>query len=351
MEAAEYPLTIEQGSTFKKHFRWRVDGQVMNLTGYSAKMHARRRYGGELGFELSTENNRILLGGTDSTGTVFLEMSSEETAALPVGNFVYDLELYAPSISSPPPPPPPLLHEVFDGPLSVNPADGSRGYAQFVDSFSFSALPFFGFKLGPATRIRNCKITLIRNNYVAEFGVSTNWDLIKYFSAHDIVIDSSGIGRSGFGNFGNGWAHDVMGFYLDIPPEKLLSETGIIVDYEYTTDNGFFTDNKNGVGFWSQVSNIGGPEFSIDSSWIGSWAVGPVYLARLPSNLSSNVVTPPSKSFLGTFYNRRIVIKTGSEIAEPLLDLPSSTVGVDDFGGVVRKLIRGTLVVTPEATI
>ena len=65
----------------------------MNLTGYTAKMQARRSYGGALGFELSTENNRILLGGAG--GTVSLEMPPTETAELPTGNFVYDLELTA----------------------------------------------------------------------------------------------------------------------------------------------------------------------------------------------------------------------------------------------------------------
>lgn len=91
MDAVEYPLTIEQGSTFQKQFRWKVDGAIIDLTGYTAKMHARNSYGGTLAFELSTENSRILLGG--ATGMVALEMAPDETAALPTGNFVYDLEL------------------------------------------------------------------------------------------------------------------------------------------------------------------------------------------------------------------------------------------------------------------
>jgi hypothetical protein len=91
MEATEYPITIEQGSTFQKQFRWKVDGVIINLTGYTAKMQVRKAFGGALGFELSTQNDRILLGG--ATGTVALEMAPDETAALPAGNFVYDLEL------------------------------------------------------------------------------------------------------------------------------------------------------------------------------------------------------------------------------------------------------------------
>ena len=91
MEAVEYPLTIEQGSTFQKQFRWKVDGQVMNLTGYTAKMQLKKNYGGAVVFELSTENSRILLGGAG--GTVSLELAPEETAGLLAGNYVYDLEL------------------------------------------------------------------------------------------------------------------------------------------------------------------------------------------------------------------------------------------------------------------
>ena len=91
MEAVEYPLTIEQGSTFQKQFRWKVDGQVMNLTGYTAKMQLKKNYGGAAAFELSTTNSRILLGGAG--GTVSLELAPQETAGLPAGNYVYDLEL------------------------------------------------------------------------------------------------------------------------------------------------------------------------------------------------------------------------------------------------------------------
>lgn len=91
MEATEYPLTIEQGSTFQMQFRWKVDGAIMNLTGATAKMQLRRSYSTPVVFELSTTNSRILLGG--ALGTVALELSPEETAQIPAGNFVYDLEI------------------------------------------------------------------------------------------------------------------------------------------------------------------------------------------------------------------------------------------------------------------
>jgi hypothetical protein len=91
MEATEYPLTIEQGSTFQMQFRWKVDGVIMDLTGATAKMQLRRSYSTPVVFELNTTNSRILLGG--ALGTVSLELSPEETAEIPSGNFVYDLEI------------------------------------------------------------------------------------------------------------------------------------------------------------------------------------------------------------------------------------------------------------------
>jgi hypothetical protein len=91
MEATEYPLTIEQGSTFQTQFRWKVDGSIMNLTGATAKMQLRRNYSTPVVFELSNTNSRILLGG--STGVVSLELTPQETASIPAGNFVYDLEV------------------------------------------------------------------------------------------------------------------------------------------------------------------------------------------------------------------------------------------------------------------
>lgn len=91
MEATEYPLTIEQGSTFQMQFRWKVDGTIMNLTGSTAQMQLRRSYSTPVVFELSTLNSRILLGG--ALGTVSLELSPEETTDIPAGNFLYDLEI------------------------------------------------------------------------------------------------------------------------------------------------------------------------------------------------------------------------------------------------------------------
>lgn len=91
MESTEYPLSIEQGSTFQMQFRWKVDGILMNLTGATARMQLRRSPRSAVIFELTNANSRILLGGT--LGTISLELTPEETASIPAGNFLYDLEI------------------------------------------------------------------------------------------------------------------------------------------------------------------------------------------------------------------------------------------------------------------
>ena len=91
MEATEYPITIEQGSNFQLQFRWKVDGVIVDLTSSTAEMQLRRSYSTPIVFELNSFNGRILLGG--ALGTVSLELSPEETAEIPAGNFLYDLEI------------------------------------------------------------------------------------------------------------------------------------------------------------------------------------------------------------------------------------------------------------------
>lgn len=86
-----YDFTIYQGSSFSKVITWR-DGanNVMNLTGYTARMQIRQRLTGDILIELTTANGRISLGGT--AGTITLEISAADTSAITLDG-VYDLEL------------------------------------------------------------------------------------------------------------------------------------------------------------------------------------------------------------------------------------------------------------------
>lgn len=85
-------FVVKQGATFAKHVTWlNPSGGAVNVTGYTARMHLRRKItDSDPAFILTTENGRITLGGV--TGTVDLLISASDTATLS-GNYVYDLEL------------------------------------------------------------------------------------------------------------------------------------------------------------------------------------------------------------------------------------------------------------------
>jgi hypothetical protein len=198
--------------------------------------------------------------------------------------------------------PAPEHHEILDSLATINPADGSRGYSKFLDTglnLAASNLARIGFKFGPAVRIKNATITTPAGTY--SFGVATNWDLVKYFTSHDLTITADGIGRSGSGNVGGGWEADVCGFWVDIPAASLTSADKITLDYEYI---GAYTA-KHGVAFWNATTTAGGTV----ESYIGTWDNTP--LARLPTSadLSRIVVTNQASLVSNTLCRRRVIIR------------------------------------------
>ena len=94
MAAGYHHFIIEQGATFRQILTLKdSSGTLINLTGYpSAEMDLRKNQddSSEV-ITLTTGNSRITLGG--SAGTINLEISATDTAALSVGDGVYDLEL------------------------------------------------------------------------------------------------------------------------------------------------------------------------------------------------------------------------------------------------------------------
>lgn len=83
---------IEQGATFSRVFTLKdSDGNLIDLTGCTARMQFRTTYGGTLVSSLTTENGKITLGGV--AGTVTIEISASDTAAFLVQTLYYDLEI------------------------------------------------------------------------------------------------------------------------------------------------------------------------------------------------------------------------------------------------------------------
>jgi hypothetical protein len=89
--AGEYNFTIEQGATFNLLMTWRIDNVAVNLTGYIARLQARIDVDETDTILSLTTGAGITLGG--AAGTISLNQTATQTALLPKGEYVYDLEL------------------------------------------------------------------------------------------------------------------------------------------------------------------------------------------------------------------------------------------------------------------
>jgi hypothetical protein len=89
--AGEYNFTIEQGATFNLLMTWRIDNVAVNLTGYTARLQARIDVDETDTILSLTTGAGITLGG--AAGTISLDQTATQTALLPKGEYVYDLEL------------------------------------------------------------------------------------------------------------------------------------------------------------------------------------------------------------------------------------------------------------------
>jgi hypothetical protein len=89
--AGEYNFTIEQGATFNLLMTWRIDNVAVNLTGYTARLQARIDVDETDTILSLTTGAGITLGG--AAGTISLDQTATQTAVLPKGEYVYDLEL------------------------------------------------------------------------------------------------------------------------------------------------------------------------------------------------------------------------------------------------------------------
>jgi hypothetical protein len=105
MVAGKYNITCQQGSTFDLLMTLRypdpdspeIDPTYINwdLTGYTARMQVRKYVDSATTvISLTTENQRIVLGG--ETGTLQLFIRAEDTRTITTSGF-YDIEIISPS--------------------------------------------------------------------------------------------------------------------------------------------------------------------------------------------------------------------------------------------------------------
>jgi hypothetical protein len=97
--AGTYNITADQGATFTRQLTWKDSaGSAVNLTGYTARMQLRQSIdaSGAAVLSLTTENNRIVLGGT--AGTIDLSVTATTMETVSPYTYVYDLELITGSV-------------------------------------------------------------------------------------------------------------------------------------------------------------------------------------------------------------------------------------------------------------
>lgn len=84
-----------QGTTFTIKPTWKINGAYVNMTDYTADMQVKQFIDSvSPTVEMSTANGRITIAGT--TGTLTITLTATQTAALPAGNYLYELNVTAP---------------------------------------------------------------------------------------------------------------------------------------------------------------------------------------------------------------------------------------------------------------
>lgn len=93
IEPGQHNFLLPQGATFSEVITWQDEnGAAIDLTGFAARMKAKRRQSPTTTvINLTTENGGITLGG--SAGTITLGMGATDSAALIAGSYDYDLEI------------------------------------------------------------------------------------------------------------------------------------------------------------------------------------------------------------------------------------------------------------------
>ena len=89
--AAVHHFTSGQGETFSTVVTWDIDGELVDLTGYSARMQLRKKYSSAEAAISLDEASGLELGGV--AGTIDVVIEAATSSAVPAIKYVYDLEL------------------------------------------------------------------------------------------------------------------------------------------------------------------------------------------------------------------------------------------------------------------
>lgn len=91
--AGIYNIYTDQGATFARQLTWKnKNSNPINLTNYTGRMQVRTTpLSQDIILSLTTENNRIVLGG--ALGTINLTVAASDMTNVLSGKYFYDLEL------------------------------------------------------------------------------------------------------------------------------------------------------------------------------------------------------------------------------------------------------------------
>ena len=136
--------------------------------------------------------------------------------------------------------------------------------------------------------------------------IKAPWTRVRYFSAHDIIADANGLGRSDYENFNAPWDADVMGFWVALP--WVIGEKDFLLEYQWLDLGGGFGRNKHGLAWWSEGVTGGG---GIETNFLGCWdaAVGDQYFFLAGTLQAKTAVTAFASPLVPTW---RAIRRTGS---------------------------------------
>lgn len=96
MKPGKYNIKFYRATTLDITATWLIDSVPVNMTGYTADMQVRVSADATAVItEFTTENGHIVLNAT--TGSIEIIASATFTESLPLGEYVYDLNVTSPS--------------------------------------------------------------------------------------------------------------------------------------------------------------------------------------------------------------------------------------------------------------
>lgn len=116
MSAGQWPITIEEGSTFSLNFTWLIDEEPVDLSGYTAKMQIRKNATPGAAIILEAITNPELDEGTitlSNEGVVDVKFTPTQTTGLKSGWFVYDIKLTASDLDE--------VYRILEGGVFISP--------------------------------------------------------------------------------------------------------------------------------------------------------------------------------------------------------------------------------------